>query len=411
MGLDEVTDRSASAVSSADLQVLTPHDRSGRRVPRFLSVAGALAPVLAVLVGCGERTGDDTGIAPQGAGGVVAAVQEAEGGSVVIDTVCVIDGGWHLRAVDDFSRRSATAIGPTYDPGTLGRFACDGTQPQFFGGEGDGPGELRRPWISLFGPNDSVLVIELGAWTVFDPGLRPVRRVRWQGPMGHPVYGWVWLDDGTILGPPPGFESPSAFARYSADGALLVEFPRLAGPPSYEGDYLHDHILFSYPGGDRFWYAARYSTRVEEWTVDGDLIRVINVSTPYLAASLMPRPGPRVAQPQEAGHVSIEVTNDSLLWITTATPDPRRKPVTLERLMSGEAPPQDRQQSDYFIEVVDLNREAVIASMIADDLHDIGGTVISAATPGLRWTSEWEADGRMRALVTRLRVAQTTPRR
>jgi hypothetical protein len=197
----------------------------------------------------------------------------------------------------------------------------DGTFLRAHDRQGDGPGELAGPGSpGLFvGPGDSVYVLDAGnRWSVFTHDLDFARVFR--GTFSGRLMSQVHVTDRGIVstGRVVAGGSPAAFHLMDFEGEPVGSF----GTPfeAAVGDR-HFERSSALSGRGSLWIAppdrAPTGLRLEEWTLDGDLLRTLHRRTRWL-----PDDGFRGEEIRgyEIPAYLVHVDQEGLLWIVAAVP-------------------------------------------------------------------------------------------
>ena len=125
------------------------------------------------------------------------------------------------------------------------------------------------------------------------------------------------------------------------------------------------------------WWGAAGSPRVQEWSVDDELLRVIEGELPWF-----PEVGEAVDPSREPPSTllrSLALNDQEQLWMTVRTADPQWREVELERTSEGYRIPPER-RPDYFdtrLDIFDLDGERHLGHYRWDSpyprLIDLGG--------------------------------------
>lgn len=278
------------------------------------------------------------------------------------------DPSWTSVALDSRGRIYTAATGQS-GPGTVLAWNADGSFRATVGREGQGPGELggrglKRVYV---GAGDSLIVRDAGRWSVFGPDLafgRVMTSTALQRARDH-VHP---LDDGRFLvtEPAPGAEPGHWFHVVSATGEVVRSF----GPadPAAVADHGWDPANLpprasAYRGGATFWAAPAATAdgeyALEEWSVDGRLLRTLRRTAPWLHEEVAV--GPRMTLP------AFQLLNQDeagLLWVLAIVQDPQSRD-------PGEEAPEGERDSAMFDlrwEVIGPGAGAVLASGVFDTL-------------------------------------------
>jgi hypothetical protein len=203
-------------------------------------------------------------------------------------------------------------------------FDEEGRYLRSFGRRGEGPGEFRITNLIALLPGDSVEIYDLGnrRFTVISPDFalgRTSRAIDLLSPR------MVHLDDGTrimngALYTPEGLGLP--LHRVDVDGGVLGSFG--ADPPirdlTARGAVRR---LLATSGSRTVWSAALPRYRLEEWTLDGERVRILEREVPWFrphdgsndrAADGTPLPYLRAIHLDDNGWLWIVVWVPALQW-------------------------------------------------------------------------------------------------
>lgn len=238
------------------------------------------------------------------------------------------------------------------------------------GRPGDGPGEFRRPRFVSVGPGDTVMVYDTRAARIslYDRQMRFVRSV---SGIFNPLQ-VLSLTDGTILsvgtvGTRERIGLLYHLTQTHGDALLSIGYPPVEVNP------VQPFETFRKAGAGRagrFWSAREfYKYRLEEWSTDGHLLRVLEPRSRWFPANSPIRgeaPG-RVTpdKPALPDVMGIWTDPEGRVWIAARVPDPGsrsafERPVTAE----GEQhyPIRDVEAVwNTIIEVIDPTRGRVVA--------------------------------------------------
>lgn len=267
----------------------------------------------------------------------------------------------------------SVVVGSTF----LQIFDDDGRFVRRVGREGDGPGEFSR--IMDAHVVDNRLVALDGAkraWSIFDLTGEFIERLPYGYSPGPflPVGG----DRVVVLAID---QSPAAtgFPLHLADidsGVPLHHFGS-RGDARGSGPYANSvrGSVTSRPG--TVWWGGAGSPRVQEWSVDDDLRRVIEGELPWfpeVTETIDP-----TREPPSTLLRSLALDNREHLWMTTRTADPEWREVDLERTPEGWRVPPERRigYMDTRLDIFDLEEQRHIGSYLWDSpyvrLIDLGG--------------------------------------
>lgn len=150
------------------------------------------------------------------------------------------------------------------------------------GSLGDGPGEFRTPRFVATGPGDTVFVYEApsGRISVFAPDLRFVRTI----PGVRSAQHFSVLQSGTLM-VTGSLNSPDRIGLLYHLFDSRDERPRSIGEPAVQVVLRQPFDVFRKTAparGDRFWAAHEfYNYRLEEWSADGRLHRILLPRSPW----------------------------------------------------------------------------------------------------------------------------------
>ena len=182
-----------------------------------------------------------------------------------------------------------------------------------FGGEGDGPGELRaRGALDLLIDDRDNIHVRDGSfrWSVFSPEQRFLRRVG-SRMMGGLTWTTVILDDGSALAS-DGLVSPAYYFRVAdSTGALVRSFGPVGDGSSGRGERPISHA-----GGDTFWAGPGQEGAdayvLEEWGINGTLRRTLRRDVSWYRRDGPSEHAPRVTQ--------LHVARGGLLYVVVWRP-------------------------------------------------------------------------------------------
>jgi len=274
------------------------------------------------------------------------------------------------------SGRFVSTAQPTTQ-GTIIQWDHDGTLLRSYGSRGDGPGEFAGGGDLLLipGPGDSIYVVDDRAtWSVFDSELAFARS--FSGLSSGRVRGGVHVtSSGQVLttGPTIAGGEPGALNLMDLDGAPLSPFGSLArssdGPDRapYPRQSAYDPSTYT------VWVApadgAPGPLVLEEWTLDGELRRVIRREAPWFPEGGYP-PVDDPSEPPMPTYVLLHLDGEGLLWVVaTVRSDAWRAPGRLSSPLQGAVRDTVRIRTDYEVrvEVLDVNAGEVVASTIIDN--------------------------------------------
>jgi hypothetical protein len=195
------------------------------------------------------------------------------------------------------------------------------------GAAGDGPGEFRTPRFIATGPGDTSFVYEApsGRISVFDADLTLVRTFVGVRNAQH----FTVLSNGMLL----------VVGSLSGEGQVGLLYHlfdskgghvRTIGAPALKVDPRQPFDLFrktGAAGGDRFWSAGEfYQYRIEQWSSDGRLQRVLTPRSRWFAPYQLPAGrAPGRVSPTEPALPDIWAlwTDDAgRIWVAARVADP-----------------------------------------------------------------------------------------
>jgi hypothetical protein len=241
------------------------------------------------------------------------------------------------------------------------RWASDGSFNHSFGQPGDGPGELGSQMsLELYrGPGGSVYVNDKRRITIFDQTLRI------SGLINAPSIGWdgqamIVTDDGGFVFGGVGERTGSGhwFHRYNNEGTLLRSFGAMDSL-AYAGDM--PSRTLAYGGGNTFWAAPPPESPngylLEEWTLEGELVRVIRRNAYWLGA---PDRMDRIPAPMYRVHVDAS----GLLWVLVLVKSPGAPTLTRDQ---RPPPGYFEDAAELRLDVIDPESATVLASGVFVD--------------------------------------------
>jgi hypothetical protein len=191
------------------------------------------------------------------------------------------------------------------------------------GERGSGPGEFTGYGeLPLFlSPGDSIYVADGARWSVFDPELRFARTITSRHLSGAPA-GVHITDDGGFLITRylPGADRESWFHVLDREGELIRSFGRGSRAP--EAGDLGPPRASAHTGGESFWVGPIEGLpdglRLEEWRLDGTLLRAITLEV-QLPLSVPDPILPRRSLPRVT---ALHQDGDGRLWVFLQAIDP-----------------------------------------------------------------------------------------
>ena len=332
-----------------------------------------------------------------------------------------------LETLDDLDMLAEILNSPTHEVTNWSDFElCDDceltlTEVARFG-DADGPGTIESiaPRVSW---NEQLGYVVVGSTSlqIFDDDGRFVRRIGREGEepgefgrvvdahvvggrlvaLDHARSSWsIFNLAGEFVEARPYGYSPGPFTPVGGSRVVVVNLdrsPELAGLPLHLADIdsgvpsLHfgssdarvpgpfaDDVQASVTSGrGTVWWGTAGSPRVEEWSIDDELLRVVDGGLPWFPAvteSIDP-----TREPPSTLLRSLALDNQEHLWMTVRTADPEWREVELERTAEGYRVPAER-RGDYMdtrLDIFDLDEERHIGSYLWDSpyvrLLNLGG--------------------------------------
>ncbi len=227
------------------------------------------------------------------------------------------------------------------------------------GRRGAGPGEFRMPFPVRFGPGDSLHVFDAGnrRWTVISPDRRVVRAI----PMPIHVSMALPLSNGEVIVQSAVRSDNRAglpFHRVDTTGTIRSSFGAVVPVVRPDVEFADYRRLTKSSRG--LWSAFFHEYRLEEWDLEGRLLRSLVVPTPWF-----PRWETRPSdKPPPPIIIDIQEDSEGYLWTIISVPDRRYRPVPAGTPMKDI--PLGDHQFDTIIEVIDPRRNIVLASSRID---------------------------------------------
>ncbi len=201
---------------------------------------------------------------------------------------------------------------------TVSVWNADGSYLSSFGRPGEGPGEFKGWWLSLFvDDGDTLHVLDSQDWMVFSPEHEFVRQVPSRllehANILDETETFAPLYDGRILASNAHPSTGDAYFRIvNRDGSLSDVFGTSEEGTGSSGHYGHDRATAYPPGNQGFWAApslegaAEYV--LEEWDVLGEsIVRTLRRRQPWFRWTGNPNSSPVVG--------SLKITPDWLLLV------------------------------------------------------------------------------------------------
>lgn len=281
--------------------------------------------------------------------------------------------GFHV--VQDSRGRFVSNAAMAY-PGRVLVWDPNGSFLRTLGQPGEGPGEL--PGIEMLGlhldAHDSLHVVGMNRWSVFDHEFTFSRRVYAPAATTQSTARNV-TDQGFIVsgGLRPNRRETDWFYIADRQGHLVRSFgPSPRGGEERPAGAVRRSAGFlpvAYGGGDTFWFAYPAASRgtyyLEEWTLEGQLLRTFQRDASWFAPLADDEPYRAIVPPFRALHVDP----DGVLWVVATV----RKPGVILPTDPDDATPIS-EIWEYRYEAIDLAAGAILASGLA--------TIPSSGQPG-----------------------------
>lgn len=321
--------------------------------------------------------------------GLLACDDAAQGASDVIVLSDVDPAPCRVVGVDwDAVIRGTPEPGPNPDPvtieagpgplfytgsgnGGIGVWSPSGEPLGTIGQRGQGPGEIDSGSLidSEVGRDGTVNVFTWnGWWYRYGPDGSFIGRAS-SPHLGIPMYSRLAANGNVIV---TGFGREHQFRVIDAQGNLVSAFgelpPVVAGSPG-EGGHLIPHPMsrqrqIAPTASSTFWAAPFVGSpdgyRLEEWTLDGELVRAIERD-----AEWFPEPWPYDPSGPRPPRISIDMDGNDLLWVFVF-------------LYS----PENNEVDDLRVEVLDPATRSILASERLE-YGDVAGS-FSRLLPGTR---------------------------
>lgn len=281
----------------------------------------------------------------------------------------------------------------------------DGSFLREFGEPGEGPGELAaRGTLTLLFDRDANLNILDGsrAWSVFGSNFEFLRKVRTTLIRNHPATMHL-TENGNVLITHPIAAVPDKYFHLVDIGTDRVidsfgDVTRTGTPFPVTSDYRPS----GYNGGKSFWAAGPRggSYRLEEWALDGTLLRSIDRSASWF------EPGFDGQGEERFQFRYVHVDDDGLLWVGVVVRDPRWRRIEGSR----ERNEKQAELFDMRYEVFGPDSGEVLASIRFDWLADDGAppqpAYVMRGASRLFYRPSYNADGMARIDIFKARLIQ-----
>ena len=236
-----------------------------------------------------------------------------------------------------------------------------------FGRAGEGPGEFRGLGnLSLYVDGQNRLHVRDGgfAWSVFSPDHQFLRATVIGVPgMLLDERLTAILDNGSAL-TGDGYRSDreNYFRVVAPDGTLERSFGPVSPAVAQDESRPLDRLV-AYRGGDAFWSGPRPGEDegyvVEEWGLDGDLLRSVRRSVPWF--------GWRGGNEPSAGVLQLDATPaEGLLYVVLQRPTPEgRRAIMRSRQENRPIPREERYGlAEVVVEMIDIRSVELLASEV-----------------------------------------------
>lgn len=262
--------------------------------------------------------------------------------------------------------RGRIFVAPTYEVGTIAVYNSGGRYEKSFGRQGQGPGEFSsRITHILIDPDDRVHVFEGPRHTILTPGLESFESVRVLDvnpanillrPNGSIVV--QNLDLSRSSGPTVHVLGMNGETRTSMDPIS----------PSGRPDPWDVVRILADAGSGGIWSAHVNRYELTEWTEDGQPLRTVERLAPWFESWSgydLREPAEKAPRPRIT---SVLAEGPGRLWVHVRVADADWSPQTTRPAENVRRRGDDRAQFyDSLIEVIDLDRRRVLASLRIDD--------------------------------------------
>lgn len=289
-------------------------------------------------------------------------------------------------------RNSRYTYFTTVAPGTSGRVMAwnrEGGYEGVYGRRGEGPGEFAGmgELLIMTGPGDSLYVLDdRNRWTVLSENLS-FSRVFAGTHNGRRRSSLHILANGDILwtGLVAAQQSRDAFRIADNRGELVRSFGNIPADYQPSGNDAQSSVMSS---DTSFWVAPLDGSTggilLEEWSIDGTRLRHLKRNPPWLPSDGYSNQNPR--EPRLPSFALVQRDDNGWLWLAGLVRDARWRPISAVEGERGAVatpvqPPS--MQYDAFLEVIDPEAGAVLASVRFDDPAD-EGLPFTGGFPGSR---------------------------
>ena len=270
------------------------------------------------------------------------------------------------------ARLGYVVVGSTY----LQIFNDDGRLVRRIGREGDGPGEFSRVIDAHVVGNRLVALDDAQrTWSIFNQAGEFIERL----PYGHATGPFVPVGGSRVV--------VVAMDQSPEVAGLPLHLAHIdSGVPSrhfgswyeWEDTPYADNVQGSVVSGPgTVWWGAAGSPRVQEWSVEDELLRVVDGELPWFPEVTEVIDPTR--EPPSTLLRSLALDAREHLWMTVRTADPRWRDVELERTPEGWRVPPAR-RADYMdtrLDIFDLEEQRHIGTFVWDSpyarLINLGG--------------------------------------
>jgi hypothetical protein len=215
------------------------------------------------------------------------------------------------------------AVGSDVSDSEIVVFSPDGRTATVIGREGDGPGEFRFVrWVRTFGGNLHVFDARARRHTVFSPHLQVFRTSSF---MGSPLGGVVVVNDSTVV-------MNSHIRTRERVGFLLHVFD---GSGNLTRSFAEEQTgyRFEAPGATYWravssssrggvWSARMTSYRIDEWSLDGTLLRSFAGGAPWFVEHDGRSGAPDPSKPPPPRILDIHEDGQDRLWVMIRVASP-----------------------------------------------------------------------------------------